>query len=133
MRYGKAGDSEEIPENASVKDIDAMARLDDEARRTAAFEPVEPWRILAITFTNKAADELKTRLSKMLGEAGADVWASTFHSACVRILRRDADRLGFTSSFTIYDSSDRRRAQSEDRGDLCRIFSPRVCSRCNGF
>ena len=64
------------------------------------------WRILAITFTNKAADELKTRLSKMLGEAGADVWASTFHSACVRILRRDADRLGFTSSFTIYDSSD---------------------------
>lgn len=106
MRYGKAGDSEEIPENASVEDIDAMAWLDDEARRTAAFEPVEPWRILAITFTNKAADELKTRLSKMLGEAGADVWASTFHSACVRILRRDADRLGFTSSFTIYDSSD---------------------------
>ena len=106
MRYGKAGDSEEIPENAGIEDIDAMARLDDEARRTAAFEPVEPWRILAITFTNKAADELKTRLSKMLGEAGADVWASTFHSACVRILRRDADRLGFTSSFTIYDSSD---------------------------
>ena len=106
MRYGKAGDCEEIPENAGIEDIDAMARLDDEARRTAAFEPVEPWRILAITFTNKAADELKTRLSKMLGEAGADVWASTFHSACVRILRRDADRLGFTSSFTIYDSSD---------------------------
>lgn len=106
MRYGKAGDCEEIPENAGIEDIDAMARLDDEARRTAAFEPVEPWRILAITFTNKAANELKTRLSKMLGEAGADVWASTFHSACVRILRRDADRLGFTSSFTIYDSSD---------------------------
>ena len=106
MRYGKAADSEEIPENASIEDIDKMARLDDEARRTAAFEPVEPWRILAITFTNKAADELKTRLSRMLGEAGADVWASTFHSACVRILRRDADRLGFTSNFTIYDSSD---------------------------
>ncbi len=106
MRFGKASDSDEIPENAGVEDIDAMARLDDEARRTAAFEPVEPWRILAITFTNKAADELKARLSKMLGEAGADVWASTFHSACVRILRRDADRLGFTSSFTIYDSAD---------------------------
>ena len=106
MRYGKAADSDEIPENACVEDIDKMARLDDEARRTAAFEPVEPWRILAITFTNKAADELKTRLSKMLGEAGADVWASTFHSACVRILRRDAERLGFTPSFTIYDSSD---------------------------
>ncbi len=106
MRYGKAADRDEIPENACVEDIDKMARLDDEARRTAAFEPVEPWRILAITFTNKAADELKTRLSKMLGEAGADVWASTFHSACVRILRRDAERLGFTPSFTIYDSSD---------------------------
>lgn len=106
MRYGKASDSDEIPENACVEDIDKMARLDDEARRTAAFEPVEPWRILAITFTNKAADELKARLSKMLGEAGADVWASTFHSACVRILRRDAERLGFTSSFTIYDSAD---------------------------
>ena len=106
MRYGKAADSDGIPENASVEDIDKMARLDDEARRKAAFEPVEPWRILAITFTNKAADELKTRLSKMLGEAGADVWASTFHSACVRILRRDAERLGFTPSFTIYDSSD---------------------------
>lgn len=106
MRYGKAADSDVIPENASVEDIDKMARLDDVARRTAALEPVEPWRILAITFTNKAADELKTRLSKMLGEAGADVWASTFHSACVRILRRDAERLGFTPSFTIYDSSD---------------------------
>ena len=104
MRYGKAGDCEEIPENAGIEDIDAMARLDDEARRTAAFEPVEPWRILAITCTNKAANELKTRLSKMLGEA--EVGASTFHSACVRILRRDADRLGFTSSFTIYDSPD---------------------------
>ena len=106
MRFGKASDSDELPENASTADIDVMAKLDDEARRTAAFEPVEPWRILAITFTNKAADELKARLSKMLGEAGADVWASTFHSACVRILRRDADRLGFTSSFTIYDSAD---------------------------
>ena len=106
MRYGKAADSDVIPENASAEDIDKMARLDDEARSTAALEPVEPWRILAITFTNKAADELKTRLSKMLGEAGADVWASTFHSACVRILRRDAERLGFTPSFTIYDSSD---------------------------
>ena len=106
MRFGKASDSDELPENASTADIDVMAKLDDEARCTAAFEPVEPWRILAITFTNKAADELKARLSKMLGEAGADVWASTFHSACVRILRRDADRLGFTSSFTIYDSAD---------------------------
>lgn len=106
LRYGKASDTTEVPENAGIEDIDAMARLDEEARRVAAFEPVEPWRILAITFTNKAAEELKTRLTDKLGSAGADVWASTFHSACVRILRRDADRLGFTKSFTIYDTSD---------------------------
>lgn len=106
LRYGKASDTTEVPENAGIEDIDAMARLDEEARRVAAFEPVEPWRILAITFTNKAAEELKTRLTDKLGSAGADVWASTFHSACVRILRRDADRLGFTKSFTIYDTAD---------------------------
>lgn len=106
MRYGKAGDSDEIPETASEDDIEIMRRGGDEARAVAAFEPVKSEHILAITFTNKAADELKTRLSNMLGEAGADVWASTFHSACVRILRRDADRLGFQPGFTIYDTAD---------------------------
>lgn len=106
MRYGRAGDCDELPENACEEDVEIMRRGGDEARAIAAFEPVEPWRILAITFTNKAADELKARLSNMLGEEGADVWASTFHSACVRILRRDAERLGFPKSFTIYDTSD---------------------------
>ena len=68
---------------------------------------VAPWEILAITFTNKAADELKDRIERMLGpEAAADIWASTFHSACGRILRRDADKLGYRNSFTIYDTSD---------------------------
>ena len=62
--------------------------------------------IIAITFTNKAAGELKERLERMLGPSANDIWASTFHSACVRILRRDIDRLGFTSSFTIYDTAD---------------------------
>ena len=68
-----------------------------------------PWSIIAITFTNKAAGELKERLEAMLGSEAADVWASTFHSACVRILRRDIDRLGFDKSFTIYDSADSQR------------------------
>ena len=71
-----------------------------------AVEPVEPWRLIAITFTNKAADELKARLQNNLGERANDIWAMTFHSACVRILRRDIDRLGFDRSFTIYDSAD---------------------------
>ena len=67
---------------------------------------VNPWNILAITFTNKAADELKNRLEAKLGESGRDVWALTFHGTCVRILRRCADRLGFPNSFTIYDQAD---------------------------
>ena len=79
----------------------------EEALRLAAYEPVEPWRIIAITFTNKAADELKARLEKMLGERANDIWARTFHSACVRILRRDADKLGYPRDFTIYDTADR--------------------------
>lgn len=75
-----------------------------------AVNPVKPWNILAITFTNKAAGELKIRLAKLLGEEiGKDVNASTFHSACVRILRREGERLGFPKSFTIYDSDDQQR------------------------
>ncbi len=75
--------------------------------------PVAPWRILAITFTNKAAGELKQRLSAMLGEGGLDIWAATFHSTCARMLRRDADRLGFTSHFTVYDSDDSKRLMKD--------------------
>ena len=75
-----------------------------------ASDPVKPWNILAITFTNKAAGELKERLAKMLGEEqGGQVNASTFHSACVRILRREIDKLGYASGFTIYDSDDSQR------------------------
>lgn len=106
MRFGRASDSDKIPAGASEEDISAMLAGGEEALRAAALEPVEPWRILAITFTNKAADELKNRLSAMLGDAAGDIWASTFHSCCVRILRRDAEKLGFPSNFTIYDSAD---------------------------
>ncbi len=75
-----------------------------------AVRPVKPWNILAITFTNKAAGELKARLTTLLGEnIGGDVNASTFHSACVRILRREGEKLGFPKSFTIYDSDDQQR------------------------
>jgi DNA helicase-2/ATP-dependent DNA helicase PcrA len=74
-----------------------------------AVEPAAPWNVLAITFTNKAAGELKERLAARLGERANDVWASTFHSACVRILRRDIDRLGFEKDFTIYDTDDSKR------------------------
>jgi len=65
-----------------------------------------PWSILAITFTNKAAREMQERVGKLVGGAGSDIWVSTFHSMCVRILRRDITRIGFTSNFTILDSGD---------------------------
>src|SRR5205085_8943952 len=70
---------------------------------------VSPFQILAITFTNKAADEMKHRVSALVGPVAERMWVSTFHSACVRILRRDAPRLGYKSSFTIYDQADSLR------------------------
>lgn len=75
--------------------------------------PVNPWNILAITFTNKAAGELKERISAKITDGGEDIWAGTFHSVCGKILRRYADRLGFTSHFTIYDTDDQRRLMKE--------------------
>lgn len=107
IRYGSGSESTYVPADASEADIAVMAAgLSDEARRLAAVEPVEPWRILAITFTNRAAGELKARLERTLGECAEDIWAQTFHSTCVRILRREADRIGYSRSFTIYDSND---------------------------
>ena len=78
-------------------------------RETVAADPVKPWNILAITFTNKAAGELKERLQDMLGDDALNINASTFHSACMRILRREITALGFGSDFTIYDSDDSQR------------------------
>jgi DNA helicase-2/ATP-dependent DNA helicase PcrA len=70
---------------------------------------VSPFEILAITFTNKAADEMKSRVGALIGPVAQKMWVSTFHSACVRILRRDADRIGFPRQFTIYDQADATR------------------------
>lgn len=107
IRYGVASECRYVPTDATEEDLAILeAGISDAARRIAAVDPVEPWRIIAITFTNKAAEELKNRLERTLGPGAQDIWAQTFHSACVRILRRDADRLGFTGSFTIYDTND---------------------------
>ena len=69
---------------------------------------VKPWNILAITFTNKAANEMKERVEKLVGDVSKDMWIGTFHSICVKILRRQIDRIGFDSSFVIFDSSDQK-------------------------
>ncbi len=69
---------------------------------------VLPWEIIAITFTNKAANEMKERIANLVGETAKDIWMGTFHSICVRILRRFIDRIGFDSSFIIFDTSDQR-------------------------
>lgn len=81
----------------------------DTLRDIVAVDPIRPWNILAITFTNKAAGELKERLSAMLGEDALNINASTFHSACVRILRSEIEALGYSRDFTIYDSDDSQR------------------------
>lgn len=94
---------------------DDIAKLKD----IIAVSPVKPWNILAITFTNKAAGELRTRLSNILGEDDArEINAATFHSACVRILRREIDKLGYSNSFTIYDSDDSQRVIKSCLSDL---------------
>ena len=69
---------------------------------------VHPWNILAITFTNKAANEMKERIENLVGDVARDIWMGTFHSICVRILRRFIDRIGFDSSFIIFDTSDQK-------------------------
>lgn len=121
IRYGCASDSREIPGSVREADVEFLENLpaepseDDRVRADAlcALRPAAPWSIIAITFTNKAANELKERLTAMLGVEGQDVWAMTFHSACCRILRRDAERVGYGRGFTIYDSSDSERVMKD--------------------
>ena len=74
---------------------------------------VNPWNIMAITFTNKAAGEMRERVDKIVGFGAESIWVSTFHSSCVRILRRYADKLGYSNNFTIYDTDDSKTVMKE--------------------
>ena len=136
MRFGQGSDSNEIPDFVTDEDVAFLESLGDElndydrwrADNLCAVEPAVPWNIIAITFTNKAANELKERLSVLLGPDAQDIWAMTFHSACCRILRRDIERMGYTRSFTIYDTSDSERVMKEiikDMGLDDKTFPPK--------
>ena len=126
IKFGSGADSDEIPGFVTEDDVDFLCAYAEQhfedgkarAEMLCAVEPAAPWNIIAITFTNKAANELKDRLENMLGEQGLGVWAMTFHSACCRILRRDIDRLGYDRSFTIYDTSDSEKVMKEVIRDM---------------
>ena len=116
ITYGDAYQSNEIPAWVTDEEIQKVSSLlqeqkeiPAELKRKLGVHQVKPWNILAITFTNKAAGELKDRLEAVLGECARDIWASTFHSTCARILRRFAERIGYTNHFTIYDTDDIKR------------------------
>ncbi len=119
LTFGRGSDTDEVPGWASQEDLAFLEHFPEnpapedwqEAFRLCAVEPAVPWSVIAITFTNKAAGELKERLERMCGSASRDIWAATFHSACIRILRRDVEKLGlgFDSNFTIYDTDDSKR------------------------
>ncbi len=121
IRFGRASDSSDVPDTVTEDDVLFLEALQEpvsdfdrnRADYLCALDPAAPWSVIAITFTNKAANELKDRLAAMLGTAAQDVWAMTFHSACCRILRRDIERLGYSRCFTIYDTSDSERLMKE--------------------
>ncbi len=128
IKFGTVCESDFLPQSASEDDIFVL----EEAARSATHEELEellstfihhpcpPWAMLAITFTNKAANEIKERLAKALGDESVarEIWAGTFHSVCVRMLRRFGDRVGLSEGFSIYDTQDKRRLVSETMKDL---------------
>lgn len=121
IRFGSGSDSDLVPAELSEEEVKFLEQFPENpserdrarAEYLCGVEPANPWSIIAITFTNKAATELKERLAAQLGPKAQDIWAMTFHSACCRILRRDIDSMGYTRSFTIYDSSDSERVMKD--------------------
>lgn len=137
IKYGNAYHSDFVPSDITEQDAEILGwyadgELDELPEHLVAllsYKAAKPWQILAITFTNKAAGELKTRLAAKLGDCAEDISAGTFHSACVRMLRRDIDRLGYDRSFTIYDTADQQTVVKSCLKELSldeKNFAPRA-------
>ena len=137
VNFGSAYNDMNVPASANEDDVAFLEAYNGEKdditvqrlKEIAAVNPVDPWKIMAITFTNKAAGELKERLETMLGENANNITAATFHSVCVRILRREIEHLGYGSDFAIYDSDDSLRLlkscyETLDMSD--KIFNPKA-------
>jgi len=125
LRFGNSFKSDAVPAGISVKDIEIMSKyvssggkFPEELQNKFNDSKVFPSNIIAITFTNKAAREMKDRVQKLVGEQASDMWISTFHAACVRILRRDIDKIGFSRDFVIYDDADQQTLLKECIKDL---------------
>ena len=119
VRWGNAYNSDVFAQNFSDEEIAVLQNcaenktaVPENLQRKLSVNPARAWQILAITFTNKAANELKERIMAKVPQSG-DIWASTFHSSCARILRRFGDRLGYTNTFTIYDTDDQKKQLKE--------------------
>ncbi len=125
IRYGNAYMHETPASEISDEDITCLENAINAPKEeiaalleTCAESPCPPWAVLAITFTKKAAGEMKERLERMLGPAASDVWAGTFHSVCVRLLRRFGDKIDLGKNFTIYDEGDSQKLMSTVMKDL---------------
>jgi DNA helicase-2/ATP-dependent DNA helicase PcrA len=120
IKFGDSYDSDNVPESLTEEDLQFMrewleqngqskkAELPERLLNLTRGRRVHPASIMAITFTNKAAREMKDRVERLLGDVSEKMWISTFHSTCVRILRREADKIGYDRSFIIYDTSDQQ-------------------------
>lgn len=136
VRFGNAYHSGFMPRDLTDEDMIFLRQAaqggqaaPERLAELLADQPPKPWNVLAITFTNKAANELKDRLEKSLGPVAQDITAATFHSACVRILRREIERLGYSRSFTIYDTDDSLKVIKETMKALNmeeKLFAPKA-------